>query len=57
MNLLVSPYFPRSGGTVIDWAPPDWTEGGNCLQIQRLNPEKKAIEGTFMLTGQLGPEV
>ena len=26
MNCLVSPYYPSSGGTVIDWAPPEWAE-------------------------------
>ena len=25
-NLLVSPYFASSGGTVIDWMPADWAE-------------------------------
>ena len=24
MNLLVSPYYYESGGTVIDWVPADW---------------------------------
>jgi len=23
-NWLVSPYYPSSGGSVIDWAPADW---------------------------------
>ena len=23
VNLLVSPYYLRTGGTVIDWVPPD----------------------------------
>jgi len=26
MNMLVSPFFERSGGTVIDWWPPDSCE-------------------------------
>ena len=25
MNYLVSPYYPESGGTVIDWVDEDWT--------------------------------
>ena len=25
-NWLVSPYYPSSGGTVIDWMPPEWAE-------------------------------
>jgi len=24
MNYLVSPYYPESGGTVIDWMDGDW---------------------------------
>ena len=27
-NWLVSPYYPNSGGTVIDWVPPDDDEDG-----------------------------
>jgi hypothetical protein len=27
MDLLASPYFPKSGGTVIDWVPPDLKPG------------------------------
>ena len=25
-NFLVSPYYPSSGGTVIDWMPADWAD-------------------------------
>ena len=25
-NFLVSPYYPSSGGTVIDWMPPDFAD-------------------------------
>jgi hypothetical protein len=25
-NWLVSPYYPSSGGTVIDWMPPEWAD-------------------------------
>ncbi len=32
MNMLVSPYYPESGGTVIDWIPPDG-EGGILLDL------------------------
>jgi hypothetical protein len=28
MNLLVSPYYYESGGTVIDWVPADWADEG-----------------------------
>jgi len=31
MNMLVSPYYPISGGSVIDWMPAD-TKPGDCLQ-------------------------
>lgn len=27
MNYLVSPYYPESGGTVIDWVDEDWETG------------------------------
>jgi|ERR671922_1575984 hypothetical protein len=27
MNYLVSPYYPESGGTVIDWVDEDWASG------------------------------
>lgn len=27
MNYLVSPFYPESGGTVIDWADEDWATG------------------------------
>lgn len=26
MNVLASPYYPESGGTVIDWVPPSWAD-------------------------------
>ena len=26
MNYLVSPYYPESGGTVIDWVDEDWAD-------------------------------
>ena len=26
MNMLVSPFYFESGGTVIDWVPPDWED-------------------------------
>jgi hypothetical protein len=26
MNMLVSPFYFESGGSVIDWAPPDWDD-------------------------------
>jgi hypothetical protein len=28
-NWLVSPYYPNSGGTVIDWVPPDDEDDGS----------------------------
>ena len=29
MNYLVSPYYPESGGTVIDWVDEDWAIGND----------------------------
>ena len=33
-NLLASPYFPRSGGMLVDWIPPEmvkeWEASGRC---------------------------
>ena len=26
MNFLVSPYYPKSGGSVIDWMPPEFAD-------------------------------
>ena len=26
MNFLVSPYYPNSGGSVIDWMPPEFAD-------------------------------
>jgi len=33
-NLLVSPYYPKSGGTLLDWAKPD--HGGVIANVVRL---------------------
>jgi hypothetical protein len=33
MNVLASPYFPESGGTVIDWWPLDEEEEGGVFDI------------------------
>ena len=33
MNMLVSPFFARSGGTVIDWWPPD-----SCIEFDEDMP-------------------
>jgi hypothetical protein len=57
MNWLVSPYYPSSGGTVIDWAPVDWADGGgDDFHIQRLAADPEAGGGTFMISGPLGPD-
>lgn len=32
MDLLVSPYYFNSGGTVIDWMPPDFKPGGTLTR-------------------------
>jgi hypothetical protein len=33
VNFLVSPYYPESGGTVMDWADEDWATGGDDDQF------------------------
>lgn len=35
IDLLVSPYFPMSGGTVIDWMPADFRPGGRLIRQVR----------------------
>jgi len=49
MDMLVSPYFFQSGGTVIDWLPPDVKPG----QIIRRKVRGKS--GGFMETMYFGP--
>jgi len=39
MNMLVSPFFARSGGTVIDWWPPD-----SCVEFDEDLPEGEMDE-------------
>jgi hypothetical protein len=39
-NWLVSPYYPNSGGTVIDWLPPEAAEEGG-EEDDEDNPEEK----------------
>jgi hypothetical protein len=56
MNLLVSPYFPSSGGMVIDWAPADWADGGGGFTIERLGTGPEGAGGAFLITGKFGPE-
>ncbi len=37
-NFLVSPYYPESGGTLLDWVAPDDDECGihvNCIRIPK----------------------
>ena len=38
MNMLVSPYYPLSGGSVIDWMPPDYKMGGFLSRKIRGHP-------------------
>lgn len=49
MNMLVSPYFFESGGSVIDWMPPDFKPGGFLSRKIRGSP------GT-MMTFSHGPK-
>jgi hypothetical protein len=39
MNMLVSPFFASSGGTVIDWWPPD-----SCVEFDEDLPEGEMDE-------------
>lgn len=48
MNMLVSPYYFKSGGTVIDWMPPDFKPGGTISR--RIRGHSASI-----LTGSLSP--
>ena len=49
MDMLVSPYYFRSGGTVIDWMPPDFEPGGF------LSRRIRGQEGSLM-TLSFGPK-
>ena len=40
MNYLVSPYYPESGGTVIDWVDEDW--GNEESDIEDLDDDLDA---------------
>lgn len=48
MDLLVSPYFFNSGGTVIDWMPPDFRPGETLARQIRG-------ESVSLLTVSMGP--
>jgi len=48
MDLLVSPYYDRSGGTVIDWMPADFKPGQTLAR--RIRGESFSL-----LTVSLGP--
>lgn len=48
MDMLVSPYFFNSGGTVIDWMPQDFKPGG--VLSRRIRGRS-----TSLLTVSLGP--
>lgn len=49
MDMLVSPYFFKSGGTVIDWLPPDVKPG------QSVRRKVRGKSGGFMETIYFGP--
>ena len=48
MDMLVSPYFFNSGGTVIDWMPQDFKPGG--MLARRIRGRSASL-----LTCSLGP--
>jgi len=49
MDMLVSPYFFQSGGTVIDWLPPDVKPG------QTVRRKVRGRRGGIMETMYFGP--
>ena len=49
MDMLVSPYFFQSGGTVIDWLPPDVKPG------QTIRRKVRGKSRGFMETMYFGP--
>jgi len=49
-NLLASPYYPISGGTVIDWMPAD-TKPGDYLQ-RKIRGREESILTCFFGFGQ-----
>ena len=48
MDMLMSPYYFNSGGTVIDWMPPDFKPGG--ILSRRIRGQSASL-----LTCSLGP--
>ena len=48
MDMLMSPYYFNSGGTVIDWMPPDFKPGG--ILSRRIRGHSASL-----LTCSLGP--
>ena len=48
MDMLVSPFYFNSGGTVIDWMPPDFKPGG--VLSRRIRGQSASL-----LTCSLGP--
>jgi hypothetical protein len=59
-NLLVSPYYPSSGGTVIDWMPVEWAqeedEGDEEEGDDESDFEEDWEEGGEGLEGQIDPD-
>jgi hypothetical protein len=48
MNYLVSPYYPESGGTVIDWVDEDWAIGDDESDFDEdLDEDNKNDEAPF----------
>lgn len=45
MNMLVSPFYPESGGTVIDWMPEDIRPGD--LHSRRIRGREETVQTYF----------
>ena len=42
-NLLVSPYYARSGGMVVDWMPGEMPAEGSTVMMVRDDPASRSV--------------
>jgi len=49
-NLLVSPYYARSGGMVVDWMPDEMASGGTTIMQLKEAPEAPGINTVVQKT-------
>lgn len=43
-NLLASPYFPQSGGMMVDWITPEEVDNQMTVRIMEINTRKASIQ-------------